>query len=297
MKRLAVLLALAVSATAVAQTPEQFSSNLKQRADAPNYTDIYCAGFLTPEKLSRANHVVGGLTSPHATKFTERENIYLAGGGYTVGTTYSIVRQVQDANKYEIFPGQTKMVNKAGGLYADVARVRVTYIEGEIAVAMVDFSCQPVVAGDIVVPAQQRPEVTFRPRTQPFLKFKPFSGGPSGRVLIGRDFDQFLGVGQKLYINLGSKDGLHPGDYLRITRNYDPKEMAPVDQISLDATSIEDTQKNPAKVPRSVLKKLPYHGIGEMIVLNVTETTATGMITHSLEDVQPGDVVETETQR
>lgn len=294
MKRFAVVLALALSATAVAQTPEKFASNLKQRADAPTYSDVNCSGVLSPEKFSRANHVVGGLTSPHATKFTVREYVYLAGGGYTVGTSYSIIRQVQDVNKYEIFPGQTKMLNSTGGMYADIAQVRVTYLEGETAVAMVDFACEPVVAGDVVVPLQQRPEVKFRHRTEPFMRFKPFGGGPSGRILMGRDFDQFMGTGQKVYVNIGAKDGVRPGDYLRITRNYDPKEMAPVDQMSMEVKGIEDTQKNPAKVPKSAMKKLPYHGVGELLVLNVTDSTATGMITLALEDVQPGDVVETE---
>ncbi len=301
MKRFAVVLTLALAVTAAAQTAQQtnqmFTSNLKQRADAPSVTDVNCSGYLSPEKYSRANYVAGGLHTPNAVRYSQREVVYLVGGGYTVGTTYRIIREVQDPNKYEIFPGQTKMVSESGHLYNDVALVKISYIEGETAVADVMMACEPAVIGDLVIPSQERPAVIFQPRSTPFQRFQPFDGGPSGRIVMGRDFDQFLGVGQKVYMNVGSGKGIKPGDYLRITRNYDPDTMAPIDEIAFNAKVVEDTQKDPAKVTRKEMKKLPYRGIGELIVLNVTDTTATGMITSSFEDVQPGDVVEIQKQR
>lgn len=299
MKRLAVAVVLALATAAVAQTtsqtseePQKFTSNVKQRVNAPSMSDVNCSGYVSPERYSRANHVRGGLHTPNAVRFGQREYIYLAGGGYSIGTTYRIVRETRDPNKYEIFPGQTKMVSDVGHLYNDVAQVKVTYMEGETAVAEIIMACEPAVPGDLVIPFQERPAVTFQPRTAPFERFQQFDGGPSGRILMGRDFDQFLGTGQKVYINMGASKGVKPGDYLRITRNYDPDNMAPVDQIAFDARAIEDTQKDPAKVTRKDMKKLPYRGVGELFILNVTDTTATGMITLALEDVQPGDVVE-----
>jgi hypothetical protein len=298
MKNLAMVLLVALSAAALAQDTsaqakpgaEKFSRQTS--VDAVNYSDIYCSGFVSSEKFSRANHVTGGLQSPHATKFVDREYIYLAGGGYTVGSVYSVLREMQDSNKFEIFPGQTKSINKIGGMYADIAHVRVTYIEGKSAVATVEFACQPVVPGDFIVPFQERVGVSFKPRSTPFQIYQPLEGSDVGHILMGRDFDQYLGVGQKVYVSMGSNKGIKPGDYLRITRNYDRDGLAPIDKISVAATTVEDTQKNPAKLTTKGTKDMPYHGIGEMIVLNVTDTTATGMITLAVEDAQPGDIVE-----
>jgi hypothetical protein len=298
MKKLAMVLLVALSSAALAQdssaqaTPGTGKFSRQSSADEINYSDTYCTGFVSSQKYSRANHVTGGLQSPHATRFAERENVYLAGGGYTVGSVYSVLREVQDANKYEIFPGQQNLIKKFGGMYADIAHVRVTYIEGKSAVAVVEFACESVVPGDFLVPFAERAAVNLKPRTAPFQIYKPMEGSDTGRILMGRDFDQFLGVGQKIYVSMGSNKGVKPGDYLRITRNYDPDRLAPIDKISVAATTLEDTQKDPAKMSKSSDKDMPYHGIGELIVLNVTDTTATGMITLALEDAQPGDIVE-----
>src|SRR4051812_5482828 len=298
MKKLVMLLLVALSAAALAQDtsaqakPGAEKFTRQTNLDAINYSDIYCSGFVSSQKYSRANHVTGGLTSPHSTRFAEREHIYLAGGGYSVGSVYAVLREMKDANKFEIFPGQTKSIEKIGGMYADIGHVRVTYLEGKSAVADVEFACQPMVPGDFLVPFTERTAVTLTPRTTPFQIYQPLEGSDIGHILMGRDFDQFLGVGQKVYVNIGSNKGVKPGDYLRITRNYDPGSLAPIDKISQYAVEIEDTQKHPAKINTQSEKDMPYHGIGEMIVLNVTDTTATGMITLAIEDAQPGDVVE-----
>jgi hypothetical protein len=297
MKKLAIVLLFALSVAVLAQdTPEPAKAGAERFSrqtdvNAINYSDIYCSGFVSPQKYSRANHVTGGLQSPQATRFAEREYVYLAGGGYTVGSVYSVLREVQDSNKFEVFPGQLKMISKIGGMYADIAHLRVTYIEGKSAVAIVEFACEPVVSGDFLVPFVARPEIKLTPRTAPFQIYKPIEGSDTGRLLMGRDFDQFLGTGQKVYVSMGTNKGVKIGDYLRITRNYDPDALAPIDRISQYATALEDTQKNPAKLGNAA-KDMPFHGIGEMIVVNVTETTATGIITLSLEDAQPGDFIE-----
>ncbi|HWR36174.1 MAG TPA: hypothetical protein VN622_09925 [Clostridia bacterium] len=301
MKKLASML-LILCASALAQDaapaadaqqatpPQMFSSNIAERAAAPSYSDIQCAGFVTREEFPKANHIVAGYQAPHAARFSERELIYLEGSGYSVGTQYRVIRKQRDPNQYEIFPGQNKLLRRSGDLFADLGRVRVIRLEESIAVAMVEFSCEPMVAGDTVIPFVDRPNVVFAKRPS-FEHFMP-SSGSTGRVLMGRGFDQFLGVTQKLYINIGSDQGLKPGDYVRISRNYDPKKMPPSDAVSLDAPAREDTQTDAIKIGKRELRKLPYRGVGEAMVLNTTADTATVMVTSALEDINPGDVVE-----
>src|SRR5271155_3785457 len=111
MKKTGLLLLLVVSATwAVAQqstaaaTPNasgivDTSANVPfVRFQTPTAADIYCAGFLTKERVPDANYVNGGLETPGSTKFGNGQLVYLAGRGYQVGQQYSVVREMRDIN-------------------------------------------------------------------------------------------------------------------------------------------------------------------------------------------------------
>jgi hypothetical protein len=301
MKKVLAMLLLAVPMIAVGQDQDQppvaeqaqrsASTNLKEKEQAPTYTDIYCAGFVTKENIPTANHILAGIASPHAVRFSARDTIYLEGSGFVVGNRYSVVRKVEDENLEELFVGQRALLKRAGNEYADLGRVLVTYIDKNVAVAEVEFSCQPMAPGDVLVPFHEKDMVKYIPHREHFQRFAPY-GGKAGRIIDGKEFDQLLGTGQKAYVNMGANQGLHPGDYLRVTRNYDPKTMPEVDAYSLASPYEQDEAKDSVKLKKSDYKKLPYRGIGEMVVLSVTPETATVMITLALEDIQVGDVVE-----
>jgi hypothetical protein len=150
--------------------------------------------------------------------------------------------------------------------------------------------------GDILMPFHEKQMVKFRKGHVEFARFAPY-GGLTGRIIDGKDFDQQYGPGQKVYVNIGANKGLHPGDYLRIERNYDPSLMFDVDQLSLKPPYYADESQNNVKLTNRDYKKLPYRGVGEMIVLSVTPETATCMVTMSLEEVLLGDVVEVEKEQ
>jgi hypothetical protein len=299
MKKVLAMLLLAVPIFALGQdqpsVAEQAkpaaSTNLKEREQAPTYSDIYCAGFVTKENIPTANHILAGLSSPHGVRFSARDTVYLEGTGFVVGNRYSVVRKIEDRNLEELFPGQRALLKRSGNEYSDLGRVMVTYIDKNVAVATVEFSCQPMAPGDALVPFQEKEMVKYSPQRDHFERFAPY-GAKAGRIIDGKEFDQFLGTGQKLYVNMGANQGIHPGDYLRVTRNYDPKDLPPVDRFSLDSPYEQDEAKDAVKLKKTDYKKLPFRGIGEILVLSVTPETATGMITMALEDVQVGDVVE-----
>jgi hypothetical protein len=299
MKKMSLLLSLVLSVAVWAQDqpapaanpPQSFATNRTEHQLAPTYSDIYCAGFVSKENIPMTNHVLGGLASPHATKFVVHDTLYLAGSDYAIGNRYSVLRKVFDPNRQEMFPGQHKLLQSSGTEYAELGRVTVTRIEKNVTIAEVEFSCQPLMQGDFLVPFQEKPAVQFRSTKQKFEPFAPFSG-TAGRIIDGKEFDQVLGTGAKVYVNIGTNKGLKPGDYLRVTRNYDPKQMDPIDRLSVIPPSRDDTVKNGPIVKSDDLKKLPSHGVGELIVLSVTPETATAMITYALEDIQVGDLVE-----
>ncbi len=271
------------------------------RYQTPTAADIYCAGFLSKTRLPDANYVNGGLETPTSTKFETGEMVYLAGGGYQAGQLYSIVREMRDVNEYEVYPGERKVLADAGHPYGEIGRVRIVDTRSHSAIAQVEFSCDPINPGDVAVPFVEKPPVAFHVPGH-FDRFAPANGKLSGRIVLGKDFDTVLGTGMKLYLNMGSNQGVKVGDYFRVVRSYTATLRDPVDSLSFKTWTSEDTQMRPPTFEASRLTRtkganihvadLPRRGVGEVVVLNVTPTSSSAMVVFALEDVYAGDTVE-----
>jgi hypothetical protein len=279
------------------------------RYQTPTAADIYCAGFISKERLPDANYVNGGLQTPTSTKFQIGELVYLAGAGYQAGQLFSIVRELKDVNEYEIYPGQRKLMKDTGHPYGEIGRVRVIDTRSHSAVAQVVYSCDPINPGDVAVPFAEKPSIAFHAPGH-FDRFAPSSGKVSGRIVLGKDFDDIMGTGMKLYMNMGSNQGVKVGDYFRVVRSYTATLKDPVDSLSFMAQTSEDTQMRPPtfegnfltsnyagrKGPNIHVADLPRRGVGEVVVLSVTPTTSSAMVVFALEDVYAGDTVELDEQ-
>src|SRR5271166_927328 len=271
------------------------------RVQTPTYADLYCAGFISKQTLPDANFVAGGLQTPTTTKFTRGDMIYLEGTGYSAGAEYEVVRALRDVNEYEMFPGQKKLLKETGQPYEEVGRVKVIDTRSKSAIAQIEYSCDGVNPGDTTIPFAEKPAVTFHPPIR-FDRFLPVSNKVSGRVVMGKDFDSVLGTGHKVYINVGANQGVKIGDFFRAVRSYQTDLDDPVDSLSFKAAIAEDTQlKTPSVDPKMFTKgngpvihvrDLPRRAVGEIVIIGVTNTTATGMIVFSMEDVHAGDGVE-----
>ena len=271
------------------------------RVQTPTYADLYCAGFISKQSLPDANYVAGGLQTPTTTKFTRGDLIYLHGTGYSAGAEYEIIRALRDVNEYETFPGQTKLLKATGQAYQEIGRVKIIDTRSKVAIGQIEYSCDGANPGDTAIPFAEKQPVTFHTPIR-FDRFLPSSSKVSGRIVMGKDFDAELGTGHKVYINLGSNQGVKIGDYFRAVRSYDADLHDPVDSLSFRAAMSEDTQKktpsfDPALFERSNgpvihVHDLPRRAVGEIVIIGVTNTTATGMIVFALEDVHAGDGVE-----
>lgn len=276
-----------------------------QRVLKPTYADVYCAGFISRQTLPDANFVAGGLNTPQTTKFANGEIVYLKGSGYTTGAQYEIVRALRDVNEYETYPGQRKLLKSTGQPYETVGRVRVIDTRSKVAVAQVEYSCDPINPGDTAIPFAEKQMVPFHPPLQ-FDRFLPTGSKISGRIVMGKDFDAELGTGRKLYLNVGANQGVKVGDYFRAVRRYEQDLKDPVDSLSFRAAISEDTQKkqpsfDPARFekgngPVIHVRDLPRRAVGEIVIIGTTPTTATGMVVFAMEDVHAGDVVELDEQ-
>ncbi len=271
------------------------------RYQTPTPADIYCAGFITKDRIPDANYVNGGVETPMSTKFQRGEIVYLAGTGYQAGQLYSIVREMRDVNEYEIYPGERKLLAATGRPYGEIGRVRIVDTRSHSAIAQVEFSCDPINPGDVALPFVEKQPITFHVPGH-FDRFAPANGKLSGRVVLGKDFDSILGTGMKLYLNLGSNQGVKVGDYFRIVRSYTETLNNPVDSLSFSARTSEDTQARPpsfeanrftrTKGPNIHVRDLPRRAVGEVVVVNVTPTSSSAMIVFALENVYAGDSVE-----
>jgi len=277
-----------------------------ERVQTPTYADMYCAGFISKSLMPNANYVAGGLQTPNTTKFVTGDIVYLAGGGYTLGGQYSILRELKDQNRYEVFPGQGKMLAATGQPYGEIGRVKIVDTRSKTAIGQIEYSCDPINPGDIAVPFAEKQSVSFHPPAR-FDRFVPKTGKTSARIVLAKDFDSTLGTGMKVYMNLGANQGVKIGDYFRAVRSYSSDLADPVDTLSFAASTAEDTQRRPPSIegnwmtktkgPNIHVSDLPRRAVGEIVIISVTPTTATGMIVFSLEDVHVGDGVELDDQQ
>jgi len=277
----------------------------KEQFTTPTYADLYCAGFVNQHPMPNVNYVTGGLDTPNTTHFGTGELIFLSGKGYELGQRYTIVRELHDPNRFESFNGQFAMQKAMGEAYDELGIVQVIDMRSKSAIAHIDFSCAPILPGDVAIPFVQKAAIPYHPPVR-FDRFVPTSGKLSGRIAMARDFDSELGTGMKVYFNLGSNQGVKVGDYFRVVRSYDADLHNPVDSLSFKASTSDDTQKHPAAFeqgmfastsgPNIHVADLPRRAVGELVVLSTTSTTSTGMIVFAMEDVHLGDGVEIDQQ-
>jgi hypothetical protein len=320
MKKLSILLVLLTAVAGYAQQATDAAAPLDapagtapttvsfpfERVQTPTHADLYCAGFINQHALPDANFIAGGLQTPSTTRFANGALVYLEGSGYQVGQEYTVLRELRNPNKHQLFAGQDRILKSLGQAYAEEGQLKIVDTRQKMAVAQVEFSCDTVVPGDIVVPYAEKQAIAFHPPVR-FDRFAPASAKTSGRIVMARDFDGLVATGGKVYMNVGSNQGVKPGDYFRAVRLYSADRQDEADSLSFQASTAEDTQKNPPSIDPGFLDHskgarihtsgLPRRAVGEIVVLTATPTTSTGMIVYALEDLHVGDGVELDEQQ
>ncbi|MGC2696921.1 MAG: OmpA family protein [Candidatus Angelobacter sp.] len=277
--------------TPPASTGQPRSAHSFDVGNAPTSNDMYCSGFISSEKVPDKLFVAAGHNSPDQTRFAGPSDIvFIHGQGLKEGDRYQIVRPVRDLNHYELYSGQKAAVRNAGEPYLELAIVRLTGVQKDTGIAAFELSCADVIPGDIAIPFVERPAPPFR--NVALEHYTPPSGKPQGRILMAKEFDSFLGSKHKVYLNIGADKGLKPGDYLRATRTFSYTYHDPEAGLSLKATPVDDTQVRPQRLPTGDFSSLPRRTLGDMMVLQVHQKSATAMILTALEDIHVGDGVE-----
>ncbi|MFN8006612.1 MAG: LysM peptidoglycan-binding domain-containing protein [Terriglobia bacterium] len=246
------------------------------------YSDLYCAGFFSGEKLSPLAVVIGGEASEHRALFSDQDIVYLSRGtvaGIKAGDELQVVRLEDSFGKWGPQFNPAKSKSKYGYYYVDIGRVRVLFAKENSATAQVLFACGEISVEDQIIPGEDRVSPMRRDPVA-FEKFAPPSGKTHGKVFMTKEYLTQTGDGDIVFLDLGKRDNIQVGDYLRIARSFSDSNIS-----LFNKSAFRKHEESFAEV-RKV--------IGEAVVIRVAEKTATCLIIYSTEEIMLGDTMELE---
>lgn len=274
--------------------------------------NLYCAGYVQTSPVSTDNKIVGAENEQDQFVYSQNNNMYISMGsnkGVQLGDLFTVIRPRGKV--------KTRWSNKGnlGFFVQEVGALEVIRVKAEVSVVRVKNSCETILLGDLVQPVQKRENPLFSER--PALDiFSESSGKASGRIFMARDGQEMVSREQIIYVDLGADNSVQVGDYLTIYRGLgkgnlfesDQKGVVPSrdggfgstrydvgefsnqaprvsgekadGQVVTTKEAVEDRPKNLRKV------------VGEAVILNVKEKTATAMITRNRQEIHTGDMVE-----
>lgn len=303
------------SAMSLAQGPDQMSPKLVVEPAKPmtaaGQNNLYCAGYVQHSPIETSNRLVGAVEEQELFNYAQNDVVYLNIGsskGARVGDTFSVVRP---KGKVE-----TRWTSKGDlGFYVqEVGLVELIRVKNEVSVAKVKMSCDSMMLGDLVQPMPQRSSPMHQARG-PLDRYADPSGKAVGRLFMARDGQEAITRDQIVYIDLGADNNVRVGDYLTVFRPLGKGHLFISDEKETTSARDEGYQSRvyrggkfsnqaarksgdqargkvvtteAAKAGRPDIRKI----VGEILVLNVKEKTATAVITRTAQEIHTGDWVE-----
>jgi len=273
--------------------------------------NLYCAGYVQHSPINTDNRIIGAQEEQEQFHYSQNDVVYINMGsnsGLNVGDVMAVVRP-----RGRVESRWTKK-EELGFLVQEVGSVEIVSVKGGYSVARIKNSCEAFLLGDLLQPMPQRNSPMHRNRGTLNLFADP-SGKATGRLFMARDGQETVSRDQIVYIDLGAEDNVQVGDYLTVFRplgkgnpfeNDEDESLSARDEgyqsweyrggkFSNQAPRksgdrargrIITTEK--AKEGRPMIRKI----VGEMLVLNVKEKTATAVITRTAQEIHTGDWVE-----
>lgn len=307
----AAVLSIAAFGQNTTPTPTMMIPDAAKALPVARGNNLYCAGYIQQNAISTGNRIVGGDGEADKYNFNERDFMYINMGsnkGVNVGDVFAVVRPRGQVN--------SRWTNKKDiGFYVqEVGALEVIRVKQEVAVARVKFSCDTFLMGDLIqlVDKRNSPLVEKRPALD---LFSDPSGKARGRILMSRDGAEMLSRDFVAYVDLGADDNVQVGDRLTVFRPLgkgNPHQYPQKESVSArdegyqsdvyrggkfsnqaarksgDKANGKVVTSHEAKEDRPALRKI----VGEAVVLNVKERTATIVITRTAQEIHTGDWVE-----
>lgn len=275
-------------------------------------TNLFCAGYIETRPVYTDFEIIGADNERERTIFSQGNEVYISrgkGNNLQVGDTFSIIRPRGQ------FKSKFSEKGKLGFYIQEVGAVEVIKVEEDRSVARIKTACDTILLGDLLLRTPNRNSPVFQQRPA-IDKFGEPSGKARGRIVLARDGREALSSQQIVYIDLGAEDNVEVGNYLTIFRplgtggvaNYNQREslnarddgfqsdtyrggkfsnQAPRKKGSVAEGAIRTSTEVKRDRPKDLRKVM-----GEMVILNVKERTATALITRNTEEIHMGDMVE-----
>jgi hypothetical protein len=257
----------------------------------PAESDIYCSGVASTEPVPTDTYLISGENSSYKITFSQGDHVYINRGaeqGVKVGDQFEVIRPVQDALRNKWFKWQNQLFHAMGTTYADIGQVRVIRTLEKTSIADLTLTCDLMQRGDLVRPFTARISPAFHDAK--FDPFAPPSGKSTAMVVTTKHFGQVTGGGGIVYVNLGSGQGVHPGDYFRMFR-YQGTHTDTIYQFRNTAYKVYGFGSAPIAYHWD---NLPRQVLGEGIVLRTGKNSSSVLLTTSREEIYAGDYVELE---
>jgi hypothetical protein len=264
----------------------------QQTPTAPRDHDVYCAGMVTMTPPPADTYIISGAESGLRIVFNEGDLVFINRGskqGVQVGSEFLVSRPVKERLGTQWFVWQQNLLRAMGSAYADIGRIRVVHVDANTSTAEIVLFCEPMERGDNVQPFVARPAPNYKPAAKIDI-FAPPSGKEMAMVVATRGFGQIAYTGKVVYVNLGSAQGVHVGDYYRVFR-YQGDRHSTVYQVKGEERAVEGFGSAPGLWK---WQDLPRDILGEGMVLEVSQNASTVLITDSLHEIFAGDYVEIE---
>jgi len=254
--------------------------------------ELRCLGFIRRDEIP-VDMFIAGLEQEGLSVFAAERNVaYLNGRALEsakVGERYRVVRP-------EGVLRQPLTRDPIGTYYRTLGTLQIQSLLSDSAIATVHSSCDVILKGDIVIPEKSVAPVKFTADKSDALTPYPPQGLGS-TILIGYEDLRFLGTGQFCFIGVGARDGVKPGDRFTIYRpqpRFDPKDLILNKRhsgTSYQTSAGSGNMSEDALVSRMEERLLPYRVMGDLVVVDVEETTAAAKIIFSRFEIAPGDLV------
>ncbi len=252
--------------------------------------ELSCLGFIHDSRLPMNVYISGTEHEGTTVLASEEGLVYLGGPGVAslkVGETYWVSRAegiIRD-----------RLTQKEIGIYyEELGTTRVEAVANGSATAVVLNSCQPMMKGDIILPAANRTVVNFNGELS--NRLTPFpNNGLTSSIILGKDDAHQLAEGQFCFIGVGARDGVKPGDRFTVYREQPPFDARDL-LISGSGSYMSYEKLRPGKYPSTLTgllsnRALPPKAVGDIVIVDVSETTSAARIVNSKEEIQLGDLV------
>ena len=309
---LCVLTSIAAAQPRTQPTPIRVVAEASKPMTVAARNNLYCAGYVQSSPIDTANKVVGAVEEQEQFLYAENDVLYINMGsnkGVHVGDVMSVVRPRGKVD--------TRWTTKGDlGFYVqEVGAVEVIRVKNEVSAVRVKTSCDNLLLGDLVQPAQQRTSPMHQSR--PMLdQYADPSGKAIGRLFMARDGQEALSRDQIVYVDLGADNNVQVGDHLTVFRplgkghvfiSDEDESLSARDEgyqsreyrggkFSNQAARKSGDQANGRVVTTEKAKEDRPAGlrkvVGELVILNVKEKTATAVITRTVQEIHTGDWVE-----